>query len=95
MENSDAILELKGHKYGDRDDGAPLMCNLFCQDMGRHVHIDFCRAEEEGACSGQDVKHITDRMHPEPEKSKDWITHELFWKRSGTWMCNSRSLRHH
>ncbi|KAF9525383.1 hypothetical protein CPB83DRAFT_772200, partial [Crepidotus variabilis] len=84
MEDADVVLELKGRKFGSKDEGAPMMCNLICQDMGRHVHIDFCRADAEGDgdCTGPDVQHISVRLNPEPNRDKDWITHDLFWKRS-------------
>lgn len=83
IEDPDVVVELHGRKFGSDDDGAPMMCNLFCQDMGRHVHIDYCRADSAGACNGQEIQHITTRLNPQPDRSKDWITHELFWKRSG------------
>ena len=79
---SDAI-EINGHKFGSSDEGAPMMCNLYCKDMGRHAHIDFCRADDPAQCSEKDTHHISERMEPDPDKSKDWITHELYWKRSG------------
>lgn len=83
IEDQDVIIELKGRNFGLDDEGAPLMCNLFCQDMGRHVHINYCRADSEGVCNGPEVEHIDTRINPNPEKPKDWITHELYWKRSG------------
>jgi len=83
VESPDAVLELNGRKFGSNDDGALMMCNLFCQEMGRHVHIDYCCPNSDGNCNAQDIQHIQARINPNPEKPKDWITHELFWKRSG------------
>jgi hypothetical protein len=80
----DTVVELKGRKFATSDDGAPMMCNLFCQDMGRHVHVDYCRATEEAPCDGAEVEHIDVPMAPNPDQPKDWISHSLFWKRSGT-----------
>ncbi|KAJ7696454.1 hypothetical protein B0H17DRAFT_398658 [Mycena rosella] len=79
----DTVLELKGRKFASNDDGAPMMCNLFCQDMARHVHIDYCRATDDAPCDGQEVEHIAFPMEPNPDQPKDWITHSLYWKRSG------------
>ncbi|KAK7025055.1 VWFA domain-containing protein [Favolaschia claudopus] len=76
------ILELKRHKFGSNDDGAPMMCNVVCQDMGRHAHLDYCRADNVSACGGLEIQHIKTRMKPNPDRQKDWITHSLFWKRS-------------
>ncbi|KAJ7252459.1 hypothetical protein C8J57DRAFT_1519796 [Mycena rebaudengoi] len=45
--DNDTVLELKGRKFASNDDGAPMMCSLVCQDIGRHVHIDYCRAVED------------------------------------------------
>ncbi|KAF9531678.1 hypothetical protein CPB83DRAFT_848544 [Crepidotus variabilis] len=83
MEDQDGVVELKGRKFSSDDEGAPMMCSLFCQDMGRHVHIDFCRGNPDVLCDGPDLQHIHSRMKPDLDRPKDWITHELFWKRSG------------
>ena len=79
----DAAFEVKGHKFATNDDGAPMMCSHYCMDLGRHVHIDYCRSENSASCSGAEVQHISARVRPNPEKSKDWITHSLHWKRMG------------
>lgn len=77
------ILELNGRKFGSEDDGAPMMCNLFCQEMGRHVHLDYCRAEDGAPCDGAELQHIKTRLQPNPDRPKDWISHSLFWRRTG------------
>jgi hypothetical protein len=77
------ILELNGRKFGSDDDGAPMMCNLVCQEMGRHVHVDYCRADNAVSCNGPEVQHLKTRMTPNPARAKDWISHSLFWKRTG------------
>ncbi|KAI9443938.1 hypothetical protein H4582DRAFT_1807523, partial [Lactarius indigo] len=76
-----ASLELGGRKFSANDEGAPMMCNLVCSSMGRHVHIDYCRANPDGPCDGVGVQHINDRVLPNPEKPKDAITHSLYWRR--------------
>ena len=79
----DTALELQGRKYASNDGGAPMMCNLVCLSMGRHVHVDYCREEH-----GADVEHIPTRMLPHPERPKDFVAHNLYWRRSGTPLCS-------
>ncbi|KAF8260139.1 hypothetical protein EI94DRAFT_1897819 [Lactarius quietus] len=74
-------LELGGRKFSSEDDGAPMMCNLVCSSMGRHVHIDYCRAGANGPCDGGDVQHIKSKMVPDLDRPKDAITHSLYWRR--------------
>ncbi|KAI5994324.1 hypothetical protein EDD15DRAFT_789522 [Pisolithus albus] len=79
-----AALEVEGRKFSTNDEGAPMMCNLVCQAMGRHVHIDYCRADDPTACTGrEEVQHVAKRLLPDPDRPKDYITHNLFWKKSG------------
>ncbi|KAI9443823.1 hypothetical protein H4582DRAFT_1807697 [Lactarius indigo] len=74
-------LELGGRKFSSGDEGGPMMCNLVCSSMGRHVHIDDCRAGASGPCDGDEVQHINSRMIPNPDRPKDAITHGLYWRR--------------
>jgi hypothetical protein len=76
-------LGLGGRRFSSNDEGAPMMCNLVCSSMGRHVHIDYCRTEKDSRCDGADIQHIGKRMVPNPDKSKDYITHGLYWRRMG------------
>ena len=84
--SDDTTLEVAGRKFSSNDDGAPMMCNLVCSSMGRHVHIDYCRADEIGLgpCNDVRVQHINRRMLPEPDKPKDAITHGYSWRRMGS-----------
>ena len=79
----DVKLELGGRKFSSNDEGAPMMCNLVCSSMGRHVHIDYCRAEANGSCYGAEVQHVNSRMVPDPDRPKDAVTHSLYWRRMG------------
>jgi len=80
----DVPLEIDGRKFSTNDQGAPMMCNLVCSAMGRHVHIDYCRADGGAACTGnEELQHLTRRIQPDPDRAKDVLTHGLFWKRSG------------
>ena len=47
--------------------------------MGRHVHIDTCHGEPHDP----QVLHIKEKLVPNPDQAKDWITHELYWRRMG------------
>jgi hypothetical protein len=82
-------LELAGRKFSSNDEGAPMMCNLVCTSMGRHVHIGYCRAADGGPCDGTEAQHINERMTPDPNKPKDAITHGLFWRRLGALILHS------
>ena len=76
-------IELRGCKFYANDDGAPMMCNLVCSSMGRHVHIDYCPAGRNARCKGAEIQHINARIIPSPEKPKDAVTHSLYWRRMG------------
>ena len=80
----DVQLEIEGRKFSTNDEGAWMMCNLVCSAMGRHVHIDYCRADDESSCTGNvEMQHLTRRIQPDPDRAKDVLTHHLFWERSG------------
>ena len=79
-----ASLELGGRKFSSNDEGAPMMCNLVCSSMSRHVHIDYCRADPKGPCDTVGVQHLNDRMLPDPDKPKDAVIHSLYWRRMGS-----------
>ena len=83
MADQDGSIELNGRRFGNEDEGAPMLCNLFCKEMGRHVHVDYCRTSRREQCRGEGISHVHARMKPEPDAPKDWITHNLFWKRTG------------
>jgi hypothetical protein len=76
-------FELDGRKFAADDTGAPMMCNLVCQAMGRHAHIDYCRTTPGAVCSGAGIQHCTSRLSPYPDCPKDWVTHSLYWRRMG------------
>ena len=65
------------------NEGAPMMCNLVCSSIGRHTHINNCRAAGGGPFHGADVQDINKRLTPDPDKPKDAITHGLYWRRMG------------
>ena len=81
--SDEMAIELGGRKFSSEDDGAPMMCNLVCSSMGRHIHIDYCRAEDDAPCEGPEIQHISARMTPNPGRSKDAVTHGLYWRRMG------------
>jgi hypothetical protein len=75
--------ELQGRKFGSDDGGAPMPCNSVCSAKGRHAHIDYCRDPDPDNCCDPESEHISERMHPDPDTPKDWISHRKFWARSG------------
>ena len=81
--SEDTVFEVNGHKFATNDNGAPIMCNLYCADLERHVHVDYCRSDDPTSCGGAEIQHLSTRMQPNPEKAKDLITHSLYWKRMG------------
>ncbi|KAG8713473.1 hypothetical protein FRC09_018673 [Ceratobasidium sp. 395] len=76
--DSNPVYELRGRKFGSGDEGAPMLCSLVCASQGRRAHVDYCRS-----CNEPECEHINERMHPEPNRPKDWISHGLSWARSG------------
>ncbi|KAG1886418.1 uncharacterized protein F5891DRAFT_1082392 [Suillus fuscotomentosus] len=77
----DTGLEVEGRRFSSNDEGAPMMCNLVCQAVGRHVHIDYCRASDAAAYIGNnEAQHIFKRLLPHPDRPKDFLTHDIFWR---------------
>ena len=88
----DATCEVQGHKFAIGDSGAPMLCSMFCRELGRrHTHVDFCRSNDI-SCTDPAVEHITQRMEPRPGVAKDWITHSLYWARSGKYKRLTRRI---
>ncbi|CAG8553477.1 11111_t:CDS:10 [Acaulospora morrowiae] len=67
------------------DQYLPVLCNLYCKEIGRHLHVDYCK--DEGTCklntNNPYIKHVEDQFDPNPQQAKDFISHHLFWERSG------------
>lgn len=84
---SSASYELQDHKYGSGDQGSTVLCSLVCTQQGRHVHVDYCRSDDAKECSGEEYQHINEKILPHPDMPKDWISHSLFWARSGACLC--------
>ncbi|KAG1739641.1 hypothetical protein EDD22DRAFT_922084 [Suillus occidentalis] len=79
-----ASLEVEGRRFSSNDEGAPMMCNIVCKTLGRHTHIDYCRSQDATPCvMNPEALHISKRMLPAPDCPKDFVTHNLFWRRSG------------
>ncbi|KAG8924163.1 hypothetical protein FRC02_010615 [Tulasnella sp. 418] len=80
--DASAVVEIQGRKYAARDAGTPHICSLVCSQIGRHAHIDYCRSFD-GSCQGNESLHIEERMLPNAHRPKDWISHKLYWERTG------------
>ncbi|PKK70959.1 hypothetical protein RhiirC2_443579 [Rhizophagus irregularis] len=71
-----------GYNLRVGDQGTFVLCNFFCKDLGRHRHIDYCQNDENCELS-RDMQHINVKVSPNPDKPKDFISHKLFWERTG------------
>ncbi|KAI9455145.1 hypothetical protein BJY52DRAFT_1122154 [Lactarius psammicola] len=76
--SDDTSVELDGRIFASNDDGGPMLCNMVCISMERHVHVDFCRGF---ASHNSETQHVNKRISPDPNQAKDWITHALHWRR--------------
>ncbi|GBB83177.1 hypothetical protein RclHR1_00010059 [Rhizophagus clarus] len=79
----DNEFEYAGHKLRVGDRGIFVLCNLFCKDLGRHRHIDYCQNEENCKFENQNIQHINENVSPNPDQPKDFISHKLYWERTG------------
>lgn len=80
--NSDAAVEFQGRKFTAQGNGALHLCSSICRNLGRHAHIDYCR-NAKGQCQGPESEHIDVPMLPNRNRAKDWVSHEVFWARTG------------
>ncbi|RIA83382.1 hypothetical protein C1645_833923 [Glomus cerebriforme] len=72
-----------GHRLRIGDHGTFVLCNLHCRELGRHCHIDYCQSESEENCKlGNQGQHINEKVQLNPDRSKDFISHKLFWERT-------------
>ena len=86
LEEETAGVEVGGHKYGSGDSGAPMLCSLVCKSMGRHAHVADCVSGEDGGCAGgSELQHIANTRGHAVKGSMDWVSHNIYWKKSGTW----------
>ncbi|KAH9171591.1 hypothetical protein EDB89DRAFT_1852099 [Lactarius sanguifluus] len=75
--SDDTGVELMGHKFSN-DEGGLMLCHTACMSIGRHVHVDICRGSDS---HNSETQHIDQRISPNPDEPKDWITHALHWRR--------------
>ncbi|CAH1761819.1 14306_t:CDS:2, partial [Entrophospora sp. SA101] len=80
--SEDDEFEYNHHKLKIGDQGSFVLCNFHCKELGRHRHIDYCQSVD--ACKnghqGQGIIHLG---CPNPDQKKDFVTHKLFWERTG------------
>ncbi|KAG1848095.1 hypothetical protein DFJ58DRAFT_729994 [Suillus subalutaceus] len=62
-----ASLEVEGRRFSSNDEGAPMMCNI----------------DATSCILNPEALHISKRVLPTPDRPKDFLTHNLFWRRSG------------
>jgi len=86
LEEETEGVEVGGHKYGSGDSGAPMLCSLVCKSMGRHAHVADCVTGERDQCvGGSEVEHIATTRRHSVKGAMDWVSHNLYWKKSGSW----------
>ena len=78
--DTDAFVSIDDRKYATGDSGGPMLCSMYCMARGRHVHVSDCRADDPNDCQDAELEHIHGHN---PLRPMDWISHRLFWKRSG------------
>ncbi|CAG8734386.1 10502_t:CDS:2, partial [Acaulospora morrowiae] len=83
--SEDQYFEYKGDKLQIGDHETLVLCNLYCKGTGRHRHIDYCRNEETCKLNTNhpNIQHISAPVYPNPHQAKDFISHRLFWERTG------------
>ncbi|CAG8691510.1 11749_t:CDS:10, partial [Racocetra persica] len=82
----DDDFEFEGHRLNVGDRGDFVLCNKLCEGVGRHRHIDYCKdptCELGGAKKEGLLEHITAKIGPFPNKKKDYVSHRVFWERTG------------
>ena len=80
----DASMEIEWRKFSTNDsEGTPMMCNLVWSVMRRHVHIDYCRARQRALVTRSCITSQRGYSLIPVDQLKDFLTHSLFWKRSG------------
>ena len=47
---------------------------MVCKDLGRHIHIDYCRTQHGEICSGAGIEHIDQPLQPHPNRAKDFLS---------------------
>ncbi|KAI8847355.1 hypothetical protein BC829DRAFT_477350 [Chytridium lagenaria] len=82
LADGDGDFEYENQKFSSGDSGIAFLCSMYCKQLGRHSHIDFC--PNPGGCLDSDhIRHLSHPILPDPLRKKEQITHSLFWKRAG------------
>ncbi|KAH3761864.1 E3 ubiquitin-protein ligase [Pelomyxa schiedti] len=79
-------IDLDGRLYEAGEPGVAEICNLFCNKLGRHIHILPCTAQGDGPCvhtGAEGRRHATVRYLPDSNIPKDELTHESYWNSIG------------
>jgi hypothetical protein len=79
--DDNTTLDLQGGEYASGDGEAPFLCSMVCKVMGGHVHVSRCLAESALECQEEGIEHI---QRKEAKVEQDWVSHRLFWARSGS-----------
>ncbi|KAK9764513.1 hypothetical protein K7432_007905 [Basidiobolus ranarum] len=81
----DNEFELQSHTFNVGDSGSCFLCNMYCQELGPHTHIEYCEIGPSHSTIAVDKErqHVQGQLKPFPDRPKDFITHKLFWERTG------------
>ncbi|CAG8602104.1 26386_t:CDS:10 [Dentiscutata erythropus] len=66
------------HRLTVGDQGDFVLCHKLCENAGRHRHIDYCKTPD--VCKSGITKT---QISPNPLKEKDYVSHCIFWERTG------------
>ncbi|CAG8584575.1 25121_t:CDS:10, partial [Gigaspora margarita] len=76
-----------GHRLTIGDRGDFVLCHKLCENARHHRHIDYCKTPDVckpgGAKSEGSFEHIPAILSPNPSREKDYVSHRIFWERTG------------
>ncbi|PVF98805.1 hypothetical protein CPB86DRAFT_757922 [Serendipita vermifera] len=83
-----ASIRVNGLQYATGDSGSNMLCSMVCSALGRHAHIDVCSSQCRATAGDGEIEHIQSSIGPTVDGASspteyDWVTHRLFWERSG------------
>jgi hypothetical protein len=81
MEGNQTVVN--GRRYANEDPGVAMLCSISCSELGRHAHLAPCRVSGAQCLGGEDSEHIIKEISDKSDVGFDWISHRLFWERSG------------
>jgi hypothetical protein len=81
MEGDQTVVN--GRRYANEDPGVSMYCSISCSELGRHAHLAECNVSGTRCSGGDDSEHIPQGISDGDNGNFDWVSHRLFWERSG------------